>query len=125
MPWALTKGMADHVDAIRDELVADFSGMEVGDCFFHAAKEVRDKVGSFYKPLIAGVRWLHQLPSTIVHEQKKRDMLGEWSQWVCHNNSSVHLKEYVGTSWWVATLPARCPTTNNVQEAMNSGVKCV
>ena len=40
MPWAPTKGMADHADAFRDELVAEFSGMEVADYFFHVAKKV-------------------------------------------------------------------------------------
>ena len=34
-------------------------------------------------------------------------------------------KEYVDTSWCVATLPAGYPTTNNAQEGMNSGVKRV
>ena len=34
-------------------------------------------------------------------------------------------KEYVGTSWWVATLPAGYPTTNDAQEGMNSAVKRV
>ena len=34
-------------------------------------------------------------------------------------------KEYVGTSWCVATLPAGYPTTNNAQEGRNSGVKRV
>ena len=66
MHWAPTKGMADHADAFRDELVAEFSGMKVTDCFFHVAKKVRDKalmLGSFYKPVIARVRRLHRLPS--------------------------------------------------------------
>ena len=83
MGWAPTKGMADHADAFRDELVAEFSGTEVADCLFHVAKTVRDKapmLGSFYKPVIAGVRRLHQLPSATVHQQKKRDMLREWSK---------------------------------------------
>ena len=51
-----------------------------------------------------------------VHEQKKRDMLREWStmgvpeQFLCALE-----KEYVGTSWCVATLPAGYPTTNDAR----------
>ena len=43
MPWAPIKGMANHADAFRDELVTEVSGMEVADCLFHIAKKVRDK----------------------------------------------------------------------------------
>ena len=31
MPWAPTKGVADHANAFQDKLVAEFSGMEVAD----------------------------------------------------------------------------------------------
>ena len=75
MPWAPTKGMADDADAFRDKLVAQFPGIEVADCFFHVAKKVRDKapmLGSFYKPLIAGVRRVSQLPSATVHQQREQ-----------------------------------------------------
>ena len=82
MPWAPTKGMADHADAFRDELVAQFAAMEVAGCFFHVGKKVRDKaplLGSFYKPVMARVCRVYQLPSATVHQQKKQDMLREWS----------------------------------------------
>ena len=78
MLWAPTKGMADHAHTFRDELVAKFSGMEVADCFFHVAKKVQDKapmLGSFYKPVIARLCRVHQLPSMNLHQKKKRDML--------------------------------------------------
>ena len=118
-----------HADAFRDELGAQFSGMEVARCFFQVAKKVRDKapmLGSFYKPVIAGVRRVHHLPSTTMHQQKKRDMLREWSTMgVSKQFLRAFEKEYVGTSWCVATLPAGYPTTNNAQEGMNSGVKHV
>ena len=55
MPWAPTNGMADHADAFRYERIAEFSGMEVADCFLYVAKKVRDKApmrGSFHKPLM-------------------------------------------------------------------------
>ena len=110
MPRAPTKGMADHAHAFSDELIAKFSGMEVADCFFHVAKKVRDKapmLGSFYKPVIARVRRLHQLPSATVHQQKKRDMLRECSTiGVSKHFLRAFEKEHFGTSWCVATLPA-------------------
>ena len=54
MLLAPTKGMADHADAFREELVVGFSDMHVGDCLFKLAQKVRDKaptLGSFYKPM--------------------------------------------------------------------------
>ena len=83
-------------------------------------------LASFYKPLIGGVRRLHQLPSTIVHQQKKRDMLCEWSTMgVSEQFLRAFKKEYIGTWRCVATLPAGYPTTNNAQEGMNCGLKRV
>ena len=43
MPWAPTKGMADHADAFRNVFVAEFSGIEVAHCLIHVANKVRDK----------------------------------------------------------------------------------
>ena len=34
-------------------------------------------LGSFYKPMMARVRWVHPLPSKTVGQQKKRDKLRE------------------------------------------------
>ena len=103
--------------------------MDVADCFFHVAKKVRDKasmLGSFYKPVIVEVPRLHQLPSATGHQQKNRDMLSEWStKGVSEQFFRAFEREYIGTSWCVATLSAGYPTTDNAQEGMNFGVKRV
>ena len=51
----------------------------------------REVERQFYKPVIAGVRRLHQLPSTIVHQQKKGDMLREWSTMGVSESSSQRI----------------------------------
>ena len=71
-------------------------------------------LGSFYQPVMAQGRRLHQLPSMIMHQQKKRDMLREWSiMGVSNQFLRAFEAEYVGTSCCLATLLARYPTTNN------------
>ena len=56
----------------------------------------------------------------------KRDMLHEWSTMgLSEKLLRVSKKEYVCTSWCLATLAARYHATNNVQEGMKSGVNCV
>ena len=129
MPLAPTKDMADNAETFRDDLFAEFSGMDIADCFFHVAKKARDKalmLGSLDKLVIARVRRLQHLQSTIVYQQKKRDMLREWSTMgLSEHFLRAFEKAYVGTLWCVAILPAGYPTTNNVQEGMNSGVERV
>ena len=110
MPWAPTKGITDYADPFGDELVAEVSATEEANCFFPVAKKVRVKapmLRSSYKPVIGGFCQVYQLRSTTVHQQKKRDMLGEWSTMgVSEQLVYAFKKEYIGTSWCAATLPA-------------------
>ena len=116
MPWASTKDMAGHADTFPEQLVAEFTGISVTGSFFHIANKFRDKapmLGHFYQHMITAVRRLHELPSTIVHEEIKRDMLGASSTTrVPEPFSRAFEKKYVGISWCVATLPAGYPAKN-------------
>ena len=126
-PCCPTKGMADHAGAFQDVLAAEFRGMMVADCYFHVAKIVRDKatlLGSFYPAVMATVRELVNLPPPQVHHDKKGEAITDWvSQGVPEKFTEAFRKEYLGTSWCIATLPAGYPTTNSHQEGINSAVK--
>ena len=81
-------------------------------------------LGSFYPAVMATVRELAGLPSPQVHHDKKGEAITEWvSQGVPEKCTEAFRKEYLGTSWCNATLPAGYPTTNNYQEGINFSVK--
>ena len=59
-----------------------------------------------------------------MHHDKKGEAIIDWvSQGVPEKFTEAFRKEYLGTSWCIATLPTGYPTTNNHQEGINSAVK--
>ena len=126
-PWRPTEGMADHASAFRDVLAAEYRGMMVADCCFHVAKIVRDKVtllGSFYHTVMATVRESANLPSPQVpHDRKEKAITDSVSQGVPEKFTEGFRKEYLGTSWCFATLPAGYSTKSNHQEGTKSALK--
>ena len=87
--------------------------MIVANFYFYVAKNVPDRatlLGAFYLMVMTTVRRPANLPCPHVHHDKKAEATKDYFSWKFPEKFTEGFrKDYLGTSWCVATTQARLP----------------